>query len=112
MDLHNEAIYMGIEYARENLSSSNNLHIYTDSQVARKAIIGQSRENYHKNTICQMLDETKLVYCPANKGIPDNETADSLAKVALRKAKHLSQRPEISLAEISKANKIVKHYLK
>ena len=29
-----------------------------------------------------MVDETKLVYCPANKGIPDNETADSLAKVA------------------------------
>ena len=51
MDLHKEAIYMGIEYARENLSSRNNLHIYTDSQVAIKAIIGQSRENYHKITI-------------------------------------------------------------
>ena len=29
-----------------------------------------------------MVDETKLVYCPANNGIPDNETADSLAEVA------------------------------
>ena len=54
-----------------------------------------------------MVDETKLVYCAANKGIPDNETADSLAKIAPKKAKHLSQRPEISPAEISKANKLL-----
>ena len=46
-----EADYMGTEYAKDNLSSSNNnLHIYTDSQAVIKAIIGQSRESYHKNT--------------------------------------------------------------
>ena len=43
---------MGTEYARDNLNSSNNnLHINTESQAAIKVIIGQSRENYHKNTI-------------------------------------------------------------
>ena len=56
-------------------------------------------------SICQMVDEIKLVYCPAHKGIPGNETADSLVKVTSKKAKHLPQRPEISLPEISQANK-------
>ena len=56
-------------------------------------------------SICQVVDEIKLVYCPAHKGMLDSETADSLAKLASKKAKHLPQRPEISLAEISKANK-------
>ena len=83
-----EAICMGTEYAKDNPSSSNNnCHIYTDSQAAIKAIIGQSRENYHDNTIrnirenlmniCQMVDGTKLVYCPAHKGMPENETSTS-----------------------------------
>ena len=40
-----------------------------------------------------MEDEIKLVYCPAHKGIPENETADSLAKVASKKAKYLPQSP-------------------
>ena len=116
-----EAIYMGTEYARNNLSSSNNnLHIYTNSQVAIKAIIRQSRENCHKNTIikisenlisiCQMVDEIKLIYGPAHKGIPDNETADSLVNVASKKAKHLPERPEISRAKISKAQINFSHY--
>ena len=56
-------------------------------------------------SICQMVDETKSVYCTAHEGIQDNETADSLAKVASKKAKHLPKRPKILLAEISKANK-------
>ena len=34
----------------------------------------------------------------------DNETADSLAKVASKKTKHLPQRCEISLAKMSKAS--------
>ena len=91
---------MGTQYAKDNLSSSNNnLHIDTDSQAAIKAIIGQSRESYHKNTkrniwenlmrMCQMIDKIKLVYCPVHKGILDNETADSLTKVASKKAKYL-----------------------
>ena len=107
---------MRSEYARENRSSSNNnLYIYTDSKAAIKAIIGQSRESYQKNTIrkirenlmsiCQVVDETKSVHRPAHEGIRDNETADSLAKVASKTAKHLPKRPEILLAEISKANK-------
>ena len=56
-------------------------------------------------SICQVVDETKSVQRPAHEGIRDNETADSLAKVASKKAKHLPKRPEILLAEISKANK-------
>ena len=42
-----------------------------------------------------MVDEIKLDYCPAHKSIPGNETVDCLAKVALKKAKHLPQRPDI-----------------
>ena len=91
---------MGTQYAKDNLSSSNNnLHIDTDSQTAIKAIIGQNRESYHKNTkrnvwenlmrMCQMIHTIKLVYCPVHKGILDNETADSLTKVASKKAKYL-----------------------
>ena len=81
-----EAIYMGTEYAKDNPSSSNNnCHIYTDSQAAIKAIIGQSRESYHNTinirenlmNICQTVDETKLVYCPAHKGMAENETSAS-----------------------------------
>ena len=49
-------------------------------------------------SICQMVDEIKLDYCPTHKSIPGNETADCLAKVAPKKAKHLPQRPDISLA--------------
>ena len=56
-------------------------------------------------SICQVVDETKSVHRPAHEGIRDNETADSLAKVASKKAKHLPKRLEILLAEISKANK-------
>ena len=83
---------MRIEYAKDNLSSSNsNFHIFTDPQAAIKAIIGQSRESYHNKTIrnirenlmsiCQMVDDIKLVYCPARKGIPENKAPDSTAKV-------------------------------
>ena len=39
--------------------------------------------------MCQMIDTIKLVYCPVHKGILDNETADSLTKVASKKAKYL-----------------------
>ena len=39
--------------------------------------------------ICQRVSEIRLIHCPAHKGIPDNETADSQAKVASKKAKHL-----------------------
>ena len=37
--------------------------------------------------ICQIVDEIKLVYCPAHKSIQDNYTADSLTKVASKKTK-------------------------
>ena len=56
-------------------------------------------------SICQVVDDIKLIYCPACKGVPENKTTDSIAKVQSKKAKHLPQRPEISLAKISKANK-------
>ena len=56
-------------------------------------------------SICQRVDKIKLVYCPTHQGLPDNRTDDSLVKVPSKKAKHLPQRPKISLAKISKTNK-------
>ena len=50
-------------------------------------------------SICQMVEEIKLVYCPAHKGITDSETADSLDKVVSKKAKHLPWKPEIHFAK-------------
>ena len=56
-------------------------------------------------SISQRVDKIKLIYSPAHKGIPDNETPDSLAKVGSKRVKHLPQRTEILFAKISKANK-------
>ena len=56
--------------------------------------------------ICQIVDEIKLVYCPAHKSIRDNYTADSLTKVASKKTKHLPQSREIPVTtDITKMSK-------
>ena len=41
------------------------------------------------------VDEIKMIYSPAHKGIYENEMADSLAKKAAKKATHLQ--PKIDL---------------
>ena len=52
------------------------------------------------------VNTIKLVYCPGHKGIPDNEAADKLAKIASKKAKHLlHNNVNVSAGEIKQANK-------
>ena len=111
-----EAIFLGTEYAKDNINDTvKNIYIYSDSQSAIKAITGQSRESYHHETIgriresltyiCDKVENINLIYCPAHKGIQENEMADALAKTAAEKARHLPQNAEISMQEIKKTNK-------
>ena len=83
------AIKIATEYARDNLSSSNDsLHIFSECQSAILAVTSQNRENYHNSTvraICDNLMDVSpkvqniiFVYCPAHQGIEENELADSL----------------------------------
>ena len=47
-----EAIKIATEYARDNISPSNDsLHIFSDCQSAISAVTSQNRENYHNSTI-------------------------------------------------------------
>ena len=56
--------------------------MYTDSYSAIKAIIAQSRESYHNETITKirenltqissLVEHIKLIYCPAHKSIKEN----------------------------------------
>ena len=47
-----EAIKIATEYARDNISPSNDsLHIFSDCQSAVSAVTSQNRENYHNSTI-------------------------------------------------------------
>ena len=51
-----EAIKLGTDYAFQNIGQTNSLFIYTDSQSAIKAIMIQSRESYHYETITKIRD--------------------------------------------------------
>ena len=94
-----EAIKLGTGNAFENIVQANSVFIYTDSQSAIKAIMAQSRESYHNETIPKIRDNfiqissfvehIKLIYCPPLKGIKKNEIADNLAKTASKEASHL-----------------------
>ena len=47
-----EAIKIAKEYARDNLSPSNDsLHIFSDCQAAILGVTSQSRENYHNSNV-------------------------------------------------------------
>ena len=94
-----EAIKIVTEYARDNISPSNDsLHIYSDSQSAKLAVTFQKRENYHNSSIRAIrenlmdisakVQNIPLVYFPAHQVIQEKELADSLAKTASKKAKH------------------------
>ena len=97
-ELH--AIRIGTTYARENINTSTeNLHIFADSQAAIQGITEQNHKNYHDITITeirqnlinisQSIKPIKFVNCPAHKGIVENETADKLAKIAAKKAQNI-----------------------
>ena len=85
-----EAIKLGTDYAFQNIGQANGLFIYTDSQSAVKAIMTQSRESHHNETITKIRDNLiqmsslvehiKLIYWPTHKPIQENEVADILAK--------------------------------
>ena len=90
-----QAIRIGTIYAKENNISTENLHIFADSQAVIQAIIEQNHKNYHDIMITEItqnltnishrIKSIKFVYCPAHKGIVENETADKLAKIAAKK---------------------------
>ena len=75
------------------------MHIFGDCQAAIHVITQQNNDNYHHLTISSIRENLfdistkvksiKIVYCPAHKGIKENETADALAKIATKKAKTL-----------------------
>ena len=92
-----QAIRIGTIYAKESINiSTENLHIFVDSQAAIQAITEQNHENYQDITITEIrqnlinishnIKSIKLVYCPAHKEIFENETADKLVKIAAKKS--------------------------
>ena len=105
-----EAIKLGTDYAFQNIGQATSLFVYTDSQSAIKAIMAQSRESYHNETITKIQDNLtqisslvehiKLIYCPAHKGIKENEIADNFTKTASKKAFHLPPRADISISKV------------
>ena len=50
--------------------------------------------------ISAKVQNVRLVYFPAYQGVQENELADSLAKAASKKAKHLQPDTQLSLSEI------------
>ena len=112
-----EAIKVATEYARDNISFSNDsLHIFSDCQSAILAVSSQ-KEDYHNSTIRAIrenlmdispkVQNIKFVYCPVHEGIEENELADSLAKTASKKAKHLQPNTGISSSETQQGNKML-----
>ena len=86
-----EVIKIATEYARDNISPSNDsFHIFLDCQSAILAVTSQNREDYHNSTVRAIqeylmdlspkVQNIRLVYCPTHQGIEENELADSLAK--------------------------------
>ena len=49
--------------------------------------------------------QNRSVYCPAHQGMEENELADSLAKTASKKAKHIQPNTQLSPSEIQQGNK-------
>ena len=48
------------------------------------------------------MEHIKLIYCPAHKGIKENEIADNLAKTASKKGSHLRPRTGISYLKLTR----------
>ena len=113
-----EAIKIATEYARDNISPSNDsLQIFSNCQSAISAVTSQNKENYHNATIRAIrknlmdispkVQNIRLVYCPAHQGIQENELADSLAKTSSKEAKHLQPNTQLSSSEIQQGNKML-----
>ena len=106
-----EAIKISADYTKENISNSTeNMHIFGDCQAAIHVITQQNNDNYQRLTISSIRENLfdistkvksiKIIYCPAHKGIKDNETADTLAKIATKKAKTLEPTYNITTLDI------------
>ena len=111
-----QAIRIETTYAKENIHiSTENLHIFVDSQAAIQAITEQNHKNYHNITITEIrqnlinishsIKSIKFVYCPAHNRTVENETADKLAKIAAKKAQTLEPTYIVSSSEIKTENK-------
>ena len=57
--------------------------------------------------ISAKMQNIKLVYCAAHQGIQKNELADSLAKAASKKSKHLQHNPQLSPSKIQQGEKML-----
>ena len=78
-----ETIKIATEYARDNISPSNDsLHVFSDWKSTILAVTSQNRENYHYSTIRAIcgnfmdispkVQNIRLVYGPAHQGIEEN----------------------------------------
>ena len=112
------AINIATKYAIENLDKENDkIFFYTDSQSAISAIISQSLKHHHDKQIATIrtnlqelspkVESINIIYSPAHKNIKDNESADQLAKLAAKRAKHLPPNPEVSQTNIVSTNKLL-----
>ena len=100
-----EAMKIATEYARYNLSPSNDsLHIFSDCQSAILAVTSQNKENHYNSTV-RVIRENLMDISPEVQNIKENELADSLAKTASKKAKHLQPNTQLSSSEIQQDNK-------
>ena len=91
------------------------LHAIYLITLATQAIIEQNHKSYHDITITEIrqnlinishsIKSIKFVYCPAHKGLVENETADKLAKIAAKKAQTLEPTYIILSSEIKHENK-------
>ena len=84
--------------------------IYFPTVSQQYQLLPLRTENYHNSTIRAIrqnlmdlspkVQNIRLVYYPAHQGIQENELANSLAKIASKKAKHLQPNTQLSLSEI------------
>ena len=111
-----QAIRIGTTYAKGNINiSTEDLHIFADTQAAIQAIIEQNHKHYHNIAITEIMQNLmnishsiksiKFVYCPAHNGIVENETAEKLAKIAAKKVQTLEPTYIVSSSEIKTENK-------
>ena len=52
----------------------------------------------------KFVDEIKMIDCPAHKSIYEIQMADSLVKVAAKKATHLPPRIYLTMSDLKNAN--------
>ena len=80
--------------------ATNTMMIFTD--VSAQGSPGPTGSGV---VITSLVEHIKLIYCPAHKGIKENEIADNLAKIVSKKASHLPPRADISLSKVKEINR-------